>query len=144
MAVDTGNGTTCALTTGSAFIPLITSIDVGEQTLGEIDASHLGTTGHMEKVRQDLIDAGSVTVNYLCDSTDSDKFAAPLGTAATDTLTITLPEQVEAGNAPILAGTGFITSWKPPELVNNELQRGSFVFTWDGYTGPTFTEDASS
>lgn len=143
MAVDTGNGTTCALTTGSAFVPLITSIDVGEQTLGEIDASHLGTTGYMEKVKQDLIDAGSVTINFLADSTDSDKFAPPIGAAAADTLTITLPEQVDANNAATIAGTGFISSWKPPEFVNNELQRGSFTFTWDGYTGPTFTEDAA-
>lgn len=141
MAFDTGNGTTVALTTGP-FTASVISVTIGEQTIDMLDASHLGTTGFMEKVVSDLADAGEVTIEYLADSTDEDKFKAPLG--QTDTLTITLPEQVAAGNPPTFAGTGAVTTWKPPDLVNGQLQTGSFTFTWDGYTGPTFTEDAAA
>lgn len=142
MAADTGNGTSIAFTTGSGFIPSVVSVQIGERSIETLDVSHLGTTGDRDLIPGDLITNAPWTINFIADSTDSDKFTLTPGTV--DTLTITLPEQVEAGNPPTIAATGIVTSVKWPDLANDEVQMGSFQFQPNGGTGPTFTEDAGS
>lgn len=129
---DTGNGATL---TRSGFTVDIRSISIGNQTIDLLDISILSTTGFAEKIAADLADAGSFTVEYLFDATDAD---VTLGGAAAST-TITFPVVGGSGTAATLAGTAICTDKKYPDLMNNELQMGSAVFTWDGVTGPAFT-----
>jgi hypothetical protein len=129
---DTGNGATL---TRSGFTVDIVSISIADQTIDLLDVSLISTTGFMEKISADLADAGSFTVEYLFDSTEAD---VTLGGAAVTT-TITFPSQ--GGTAATLAGTAICTSKKFPDLQNNELQTASATFTWDGVTGPAFTEE---
>ena len=140
MGLDTGNGTTVAFTSGT-FAASIISVDPGSESIESLDASHLGTTGDMEKEPGDLRDHDAWSFTYFADPTDSDKFTPPVGTK--DTLTITYPSQLAGADA-TYAGTGFVTSATPPSLANNGLMQGTFEFQFDGKTGPTFTEEAAS
>lgn len=140
MAFDTGNGTTVAFTSGS-FAASIIDADLGDITIEMLDASHLGTSGDMEKVPSDLRDNGAWTFNYFADPTDADKVKPAVGVV--DTLTVTFPSQTAGTDATYVA-TGAVTSVKMPTLANGQLMQGSFEFTPDGFTGPTFTEEAAS
>lgn len=141
MAADTGNGTTVAFTT-STFTASIVSIQIGERTIEALDVSHLLTSGDRELIPGDLITNAPWTLNFIADVTASSKFTLEPGTV--DTLTITLPEQIEAGDPPTIAATGIVLSCKWPDLENDAVQMGSIQFQPNGGTGPTFTQDAGS
>lgn len=132
---DTGLGATFTMGT-QAITLLITSITVGEEKIDMLDVSTLASTGFMEKVASDLKDAGEATVEFLW-KTSTDK---PAVGAAAETFTITWPQQAGDTAAATLAGTGVGTSLKYPDLKPGEIQKGSYTFTWDGDTGPTYTE----
>jgi hypothetical protein len=140
MAVTTGNGATVALTTDT-FAASIIDATLGGWTLEMLDESHLGTTGTMEKTVADLAEEKPLTFNYFVDVTDDTKWSPAKG--STDTLTITFPSQL-AGDDATLVMTGAVTDVTHPTLANNQLAQGSFEFTPDGKTGPTFTEEAAS
>lgn len=129
---DTGNGATFTL---SGFTVDIVAISIGEMRVDMLDKSLLSTTGFIEKLVADLVDAGSVTIEYFHDASDS--AVTPGGAAASGT--VTWPLQSGESTPANLAGTGNITSHKYPDFRNNELQNGSMEFTWDGITGPTLT-----
>lgn len=142
MAAGTGNGTT--LTHAAAtFIANIISITPGEQTREALNVSHLGSVSNHEFIPGDLIDSGEFTVTYIQDVTDSDKTLPPM--IGAELWTITLPEQVPAGNPPTITFTGFVTSRQLAPLENDTVQVGTFTIKPDGVTTDlTFTEDAAS
>lgn len=142
MAADTGNGATLAFANDS-FDAAIVNASVGSRSLGMIDKSDLSTTGNMVKLAADLVDQGPITGEYLVDVTASSKFAPSIGPGFNDTLTITFPGQLGGADA-TYAVSGHITDIDGPNIENNTLMRGTFEFTPDGVTGPTFTVEAAS
>lgn len=142
MANDTGNGTTVAFTTDS-FAAAVINANIGGRSLAMLDNSDLSTTGNMKKKAADLVDQGAITVEYFVDPTDADKFEPDMGPTFNDTLTITFPSQLGGADA-TYAATGHVTNIDGPNIANNELMKGTFEFTPDGVTGPTFTEEAAS
>jgi hypothetical protein len=135
MAIDTGNGATL---TRSGFVVSVVSISIGNQTVGTIDTSLLADTGFMTKISEDLVDAGTVTVEYQFDSATAGNFPTVGGDAVSTV--VTFPNN--GTTAANLTGTAIITDFKAPDLNNNELQLCSVTFTWDGETGPTFTAES--
>lgn len=133
MNADTGNGATMTLESG--FTARITRINIGEQTREALENSDLSTEDFMKKLPGDLPDAGTIEIDYWFRSDQAlPVFDDP------ELVTMTFPTFPGASAPATLAGTGFLTSRKMPELVNNELQAGSAVWTWDGETGPAYTE----
>lgn len=142
MADTTAHGATLALGT-SSWSQSIVAITPREQTRDSLDTTHLGTSGDfMTSKPADLADPGGVDWEYVADSLSAD-WEFPVNTVA-ETLTITLPEQNDAGDPPTLVATGFADSWTPPVLQTSVLMRGNAGFKFDGETGPTWTEDATS
>ncbi len=131
--VDTGHGSTITLSSsGSSFN--WTSIDPGEQSLGKVATSHLGTTGFAEFIAEDLTDPGEVTIEFQYDNE-----ATQPSEGTGETLTITFPLGSGQTTAATLVGSGFIMRNKRPPLQTNTIQSGQMVFAFDGVTGPTFT-----
>lgn len=129
---DTGNGAT--LTLPGSYSVAIMTINPGAKTLAAIDASVLSTTGTREHIPGDIDDVAEMSATFKWVPT----VAAPtLGTVGT--CTITWPLYGALTNAATFSGTGFITSWKPPEFVNGQLQAGEVKWMFDGDTGPTYT-----
>lgn len=100
-AVDTGHGATVTFgTSGYSFN--ITSIDIGEETIGDISVDHLGVTGFKEFVPEDLVDGGEVVITYQFDNEASQPTAGTI-----ETLTITFPTASGQLTAANYAGTGY-------------------------------------
>lgn len=154
MPADSGNSAT--VTFGSwSFTADIISITPGDETREALDVSHLGTSDYRQFIPGDLVDAGEWVFTYIQDSTDADKTLPPDPTSGTadgmgarDTVTITLPEQLDAGNPPTFVFSGFVTSRSLAPLENDTVQIGTFSIKPDGGynsgTVPVFTEDAAA
>lgn len=137
-SIDTGHGATAVFSI-TAITSSFTSIDVGNKAKGKIETTHLGTTGNKTFMPEDLDDPGEVTIPYHFDAE-----AAEPATGSVETLTVTLPLAPGQTTAATLAGTGFITNVKRPNLQTNTIQDGSITFAFDGLTGPTFTPAVTS
>jgi len=140
---NTGHGGTAVLsateTAATATIGTVRSISLGEMTTEEIDTTALSTTDFMTSIPGDLSSTPTVTVEAIF-KTDDDIVAA---TGTVETMTITFPKEVATNTSPATySGTGYITSVTPPSLQTNELQVQSYVFKFDGETGPTFTAES--
>jgi hypothetical protein len=133
--VDTGHGASLVLSS-TAYSFNWTSMDLGEAVREAIPDHTLATSNWLTTRPADLSDPGSVTLPFQFDP----------GTAiadvngATQTATITFPMASGQTQAATLAGTGFITNVKRPNLQTNVIQDGSITFKFDGKTGPTFTQ----
>jgi hypothetical protein len=132
--VSTGNGATAALTT-STFVSSVVSIDLGSNTGGVIDVSHLGSSTWKDFKPFDLADTPEVTVTFQHDGS-----AVEVAANTVDTLTVTFNQDTGMSTAPSLAGTGVLTSWNYPTLANDAVNEASFTFKFDGNTGPTWTK----
>jgi hypothetical protein len=137
---DTGNGATLTLALFDGTTAITTALDVisitpAAITVGKIDASTLGTSGHREYFPDDLSDSGenTATFKYIAEGTK------PTLPSAAGTCTITMPLKAPSTTAGTITGTGFITSFTPPSLENGALQVGTISWAWDGDTGPTIT-----
>lgn len=136
---DTGLGATLTLaTTGS--VGTIRSITSPEFTLEKIDTSALSTTDFMTYIAGDLTDPGEITAEVIFDATADD--LPSRGVAETVTITWPIHTSGNTTNA-TLAGTGFITGWKMPDMAVNELQVASITIAYDGGTGPAFSQEAA-
>lgn len=136
---DTGNGATL---TRSGFTVDITSISLGNQTIDTLDTTLLSTTGYMTKVAADLADAGTFTVEFNFDAGDAGEWPTVGGAAVSTTVTFPIHDSGNTTNSTVV-GTAILTDFKPPDLQNNELQRATATFTWDGETGPTWTAESA-
>jgi len=141
MGINTGLGTTAVFTIQSLALKIV-SIDIGNQTLPTVNISTLATTNYEQYIPGDLSESGQVTLECQFDS-EADQIA--LG--AVDTLTITLPLTGTGTSNATWVGTGFITDYKPPGFVKNELQTHTITFQFDGGansgTAPTFTKQTT-
>jgi len=130
MAIDTGIGGAFTFS-GLTGTPI--EITPGSQTIDTIDISDLATTGHAEKLAADLIDAGEAAIRFQFDPTQT--FPTVGGVAAS--LTLTWPTQ---NTSATYIGTAILTSFEYPALALSTLQEGTASFTFDGVTGPTWTQ----
>lgn len=127
---DTGNGTTFALGTTGA-IGNVRKVNGREASLGSLDDSHLGTSGSMTFIPDDLTDEGEITFEVEFDETIAEPSCGQVETA-----TLTYPSTATE------IGTGFLTKVKKPTLENGSIQVMELTFKFDGKTGPTFTPSA--
>ena len=125
---DTGNGATLVMGT-SGFTASYFSIGGFEQERPVMDSSDLATTGFNKKEAGDLVEPGEFTAEFIYDADDQPPIS---GTA--ETITLTYPSGATA------AGTGFVSKWSAPELVNDDLQKASLTVQWDGGTGPAYVD----
>jgi hypothetical protein len=135
---DVGMGTTIAFAT-SSFTATITNVDGGDITRNVIDKTHLGTTGSREKMPGDLVDEGDVTFQFQFDPD-----VQPPISGVVESITITFPIPSGKSTGATLIGTGFISSWSwgGVDAEDSSLMMGTGVITWDGVTGPTWTDSA--
>lgn len=155
MAADTGHGATIAFTGFTAaptsFVVTPNTMNLGEMVREALKTSTLATTLFHTYKPGDLVEPPDLEVTHFFDtllaeqsfSSGADTFAL-IHDPIPGTCTITLPEQNAAGNPPSFAGTGFLMSATLPELVTDQLMVSTFLFKFDGETGPTWTEDATS
>lgn len=136
---DTGQGWT--FTAGTQTLSLaIKSIDCGKWARGALDVSTLATTAFMEKIMSDLVDAGTVTIEFVFKTSAT----APSVSAVAETFTITAAQQTGDTAAATLVGTGFGTEITWPTAANGQVLTGKYTITWDGDTGPTYTKATTS
>ncbi len=131
---DTGNGATLTLSTGTTGN--FEQIDPGEETIGTVEDSHLGTTGNETHRPADLGSPGEITGTYQWSADESPPVK---GSVVTATVTWPLVSGTTAANK---AGTGIVTRVKYPPFSNNELEKAEITVKWDGKTGPTYTAEA--
>lgn len=133
---DTGHGFTVTFGT-SGFTALMRECDLPNEVRQAIDASYVGDSSVL-KIPGDTTDHGQFSIRYVFDS----RVARPTFSTA-ETITITLPKMITGSSAAAtLAGTGFMTERKLPNMQSNQLNEGSAVGVFDGDTGPTFTVEA--
>lgn len=133
MAIDTGHGASITFSsTGGTW--LCRQISGPRVTLPIVNASYLGTATDEEKLPGDLNDWGPVTLEILYQGSQG----LP-ARGVVQTITITHPLATGNTTPANLAGTGFITEVEFPNFQTNTMQMGTIVFTFDGYTGPTYT-----
>jgi|SRR6056297_485492 len=136
---DTGHGATLTLATTGA-VGAIRSMTLPEIVMEKIETTVLGTTDFMEYMPGDLSDPGELTATILFDAEDDD--LPSRGVAETVTVTFPVHTSGNTTNA-TLAGTGFITSVKMPDMATNELQVMELTIAFDGLTGPAFTAESA-
>lgn len=87
----------------------------------------------------DLVEPGTTSMPFYH---DTDMPAPVLGRV--EAITITLPLAEGQDTAATWAGTGFISGYTRATLEKNAVINGVLTWTWDGYTGPTFTPGTST
>lgn len=139
MAADTGNGFAVTLATTTTTGWLFKEVDLGEESVPDINDSHLATTNYETFFPGDLKEPGEVTFSLLVDAT---KASPAIGTVELLTGTFPISTSGNLTNA-TFTGTGYIKRVKRPRLVNNEVQMYDVTFKLDGKsTEPTFTVES--
>jgi len=123
---DVGNGASITFGT-SGFTGSLMSIDGNEITREPVETSHLGTTTAKTFIPDDLYDAGELSVTFQYDPDEQPPFAG-----AAETITITFPVPSGLNNGATCAGTGFVTSFKQPELSVGELMEAEMTIKFSG------------
>lgn len=125
MPPTTGNLASCTFSAG--FSAAYETIEMIEQTVDQINASHLATTDFEEFIAGDLKMPGGFKITFQAVPNTYPVLRT------TQTGTVTTP------SGKTMSGTGFVTSFKPPTFQNNTKLLGECTFMFDGYTGPTFS-----
>ena len=125
---DTGAGASLTLgTTGS--VGTIRQISIGEFTIDTLDASDISSSDWMQMIPTDLADPPEITAEILFDGTETN--VPDLGVQ--ETVTVTFPKVASTTvTAATFTGTGFITSFKLPDLQIGELQVAEIGIKLDG------------
>ena len=135
--VATGHGGSLTFATSALAFNWMT-ITPGDSTVPDIDVSHLATPTNRQYIPGDLIEDGSVTVEFQFDSAGQE---IPL--KVVEVVTVTWPQSTGETAPATLSGTAYINSRTPSALATDELQTGTMTFKWDGGanggTAPTFT-----
>jgi hypothetical protein len=143
---DTGAGTVISFS-GTTFAVKVRSMQLPQWMVDDLEKSTLDTTGYKEYVPSDLVEPGEVSVTCLMPTS----FELPtIAATVTETCTITFPLRKLASTtttsnettAANIAGSGYFKSFNLPNLQLGTLQEGTFVFKFDGVTGPAFTKSA--
>lgn len=130
----TGNTATLTLagtlTTGitTTWVADIVSIDPGEWTLASRDQTILTDTGFMRNAPADLAEPNEITgvIRFRVEN------AVPTLGTNVSTVTITFPETATTNTAATLAGLGYFTRFKFPNLANNETLDAEFSIKMSG------------
>lgn len=139
---DTGAGASLTLgTTGS--VGTIRQISIGEFTIDTLDASDISSSDWMQMIPTDLADPPEISAEILWDGTETN--VPSLGVA--ETITVTFPKVASTTvTAATFAGTGFITSFKLPDLEIDEIQVAEITCKLNGGynsgTVPTWTAES--
>lgn len=123
----TGNGATITFQSGIVGSLKVRKIEFSAESLGRIDASHLGTDLYREFIPEDLLDSPEVSLEVVFE----DAAAPPAVGLALGTVTITSPSGAD------IAGTAYVAERQLPTYENNVLQvlmlkiqfRGAITFT---------------
>ena len=143
---DTGASATISFS-GTTFAAKIKSIQLPTWMVDDLEKSTLDTTAYKEYVPSDLVEPGEVSVTCLMPTS----FDLPtIAATVTETCTITFPLRKVASTtttsnettAANIAGSGYFKSFSLPNLQLGTLQEATFVFKFDGGTGPTFSKSA--
>lgn len=143
---DTGAGATISFSS-TTFAAKIRSIQLPTWAVDDLEKSTLDTTAYKEFVPSDLVEPGEVSVTCLFPTSLT---LPTVAATVTETCTITFPLRKVASTtttsnettAANIAGTGYFKSFAFPNLQLGNLQEATFVFKFDGDTGPTFTKSA--
>lgn len=136
MAIDTGHGATITFgTQGGTW--RCTRIAGHAETRPKVNTSYLATTGFGETMPGDLVECGDFTVQVQFQGSQG----LPTMVAA-ETITITHPTASGESTPANVAGTGYVTRRKFPDMETNALKIGEFDIVFDGVTGPTLTAAA--
>lgn len=133
---DLGTGTIVAFT-GTGITSKMRSVEQGEVSVAVIDMSHLLTTGAREKLAGDLVDHDSLTIEAEIDQAKISELTGAIG--VTDTIKITFP-LATLTTAGFVTGTGFVSTFNWSTPIDDAMVT-SFTWTWDGGTGPTYTDE---
>ena len=136
---DTGQGATLTLATTGA-VGVIRSMTLPEFAIDKIETSDLSTTGFKTYIATDLAAPGELTAEIIFDAEDDD--VPSFGVSETVTVTWPIHTTGNTTNA-TLAGTGFITNFKLPDMQIGELQVATITVAFDGLTDPAFTAEAA-
>jgi len=124
-----GTGVEVTFTT-TQYTGEVLSVKLGGEEVPVIDMAHMGSTGYREKVFGSLIEPPQLTVEINYDPGD----IPPIGEV--DTATVTWPD------GSYVTGTGAFISRESESPLEDKMT-GSFVFQFDGQTGPTFSEGST-
>lgn len=127
MSEDIGTGLTFTL---SGFTGQIVNVSEGGEEIPVIDFAHMGSTGYREKKFGQLKEPPQLTIEFNYDP--ANRPAVGLSGSAT----LTWPDGAT------LIGTGAIIS-REGEYPLEDKMTGTFVFQFDGQTGPTFDDGES-
>lgn len=133
--IDTQQGFTLTLSVDSATLKLTNAGPI-RKVLTPIRTTNLATTGDHEWLAGELADYPPIPIVYQ----NSPGVANP--TNVVQTGTFTMPLAPGGAVAESVTGTGFITEQDILPGVSSEsegLQMKSFMWKWDGLTGPTRT-----
>lgn len=132
---DTGQGATLTLAT-TGTIGAIRSLTLPEFIIDKLEDSDLSTTGFKTYIKTDLAEPGEIVAEVLWNA-DTNTVPA-LGVQ--ETVTVTWPIHTATNTtAANLAGTGFITGIKLPDMNTGELQVATITIAYDGKTDPAYT-----
>lgn len=129
----TGNGATLTLSV-TTFAGQYEEIDPGEDKLGVIEVSHLGTTTRKQFDPEDLFDAGEMKGTVQFDSSQSQPVVRTV-----ETITLTFQKKAGQTTAGTLVGTAILTKFSRPKQMNNTKLMSDIEWKWNGKTGPVFT-----
>ena len=131
--IDTGHGASLTLSETGLSLDW-TSIDLGEETINDIETTKLDNAAYHSFMPGDLITASEITVPFFWDTEEAQ---IPIGTV--ESMTFTFPLTSAQVAAATYAGTGYIKRVKYPNLQTDAVQDGELTLKFDGLTGPAFT-----
>lgn len=132
-----GIGTGFSITFGTtSYAGKVESAAIGGEEVAVIDFAHMASTGYREKKFGKLIEPPQVTVEIQYDPSAP----PPLGVVETATLTWVDENDDVIGT---LTGTGAIISRESTTPLEDKMT-GSYVFQFDGQTGPVYDDGATT
>jgi hypothetical protein len=125
-----GVGTGCTISFGEGgYEGEAVGVSLDGEEVVVIDVTTLATTSYRKKISGSLIEPPAFTVEILYD------FDNPPPINTTATALFTFPDTSE------LEGTGFFVS-QSAEVALEDVMKGTYVFQFDGDSGPTYTPPA--
>lgn len=130
---DTGHGATITLSE-SALSLNWKNIDLGEETLDEIDKTHLGSA-RKQMEPGDIPDDGEITIPFQWEVGAN---AIVTGTKETATITFSNGGTTAAPIQSTFTATGWIKRIKRPNFQTNQINEGEITFRIDGSAAPVY------
>jgi hypothetical protein len=123
-------GTGCTISFGEGgYDGEVVSFSIDGEEVAVLDVTTLSSTGYRKKIPGALIEPPAFTAEIFFDAANP----PPINTTATALITFNDTSELE--------GTGFFVS-SSGEIPLEDVMRGTFVFQFDGATGPDYTPPA--